>query len=155
MTPSRYCLHHGQRAAGEIAKAVGEIGIVAPYERVIAETAVLPKDDFAQQEVAQGVHAHHIADGYRANDVAARFAHFVVLEEQPAMREYLLGKRQSGRHQKRRPEDGVEAHDLFADQVQVSRPEVFSIDRAHVGGRGRRTTRKRRAAPRPPRECPI
>jgi hypothetical protein len=36
-------------------------------------------------------------------------------------------------HQERRPEDGVEAHDLLADQVQVGGPQAFALHRAHVG----------------------
>jgi hypothetical protein len=132
-------IDHGQRAAGEIAQAVGEIGIVAADERVVAEAAVLPEDHFAQQEVAQGVGAHHLLNRLGAHDVAARFAHLVVLEQQPAVGENALGQRQAGGHQEGRPVDRVEAHDLFADEVQVGRPEVlaihrFAIDRAHVGG---------------------
>ena len=51
------------------------------------------------------------------------------------MREDALGKRQIGGHQERRPEDGVEADDLLADQVQVGGPETsssVSADRAQV-----------------------
>ncbi len=128
---------HGQRAAGEVAQAVGQVGIVAPDERVVAETAVLAEDDFAQQEVAQGVRAHHLADGLGAHDVAARLAHLVVFEQQPAVGEYALGQRQAGGHQKRGPENGVEADDFLADQVQVGGPQTVALEaaifyRAHV-----------------------
>ena len=123
---------HGQRAAGEIAEAVGKIRIVAADQGVVAEAAVLAEDDFAQQEIAQGVGAHHLADGLGAHDVAARLAHLVVLEEQPAVGEDALRQRQIRRHQERRPEDGVKADDLLADQVEVGGPEVLAVDRAHV-----------------------
>ena len=54
------------------------------------------------------------------------------------MRENALGQRQSGRHQKRRPINGVEAHDFFADQVQIGRPQGFAVNflvvhGAHIG----------------------
>ena len=87
-------MDHGQRAAGEVAEAVGEVGVVAADQRVVAEAAVLPEDDFAQQEIAQGVRAHHLADRLGADDVAARLAHLVVLEQQPAVREDALRQRQ-------------------------------------------------------------
>ena len=44
-----------------------------------------------------------------------------------------FGSGRSGGHQERRPEDGVEAHDLLADQVQVGGPQVLALHRAHVG----------------------
>ena len=118
-------LDHGQRAAGEVAQAVGEFGVVAADQRVETEAAVLPEDDFAEQEVAQGFEAHHLADGLGAHDVAARLAHLVVLEEQPAVGEDALRQRDVGGHQEGGPEDGVEAQDFLADQMQVGGPEVL------------------------------
>ena len=38
-------MDHRQRAAGQIAQAVGEVRIVAADQRVVAEAAVLPEDD--------------------------------------------------------------------------------------------------------------
>ncbi len=38
-----------ERAADEVAVAVGEVGVVARYERVEAEAAVLAEGDFAEQ----------------------------------------------------------------------------------------------------------
>ena len=63
-------MDHRQRAAGEVAQAVGEIGVVAPHQRVVAEAAVLAEDHFAQQEIAQRVGAQHFFDGRGAHDVA-------------------------------------------------------------------------------------
>ena len=116
-------IDHRQRAAGQVAEAVGEIGIVAADQRVVAEAAVLAEDHFAQQEVAQRVGAEHFVDGRGAHDVAARFAHFVVFKQQPAVRENAFGQRQAGGHQKRGPVHGVEADDFFADQMQVRGPQ--------------------------------
>ncbi len=66
-----------------------------------------------------------LAIGVGAHDVAARLAHLVVLEQQPAVRENALRQRQVRGHQERRPVDGVEAHDLLADQVQIGRPQIL------------------------------
>ena len=51
------------------------------------------------------------------------------------MREKALWQRKFGGPQERRPIDGMEAQDFFADQVEVGGPEAFSIDCAHVGGK--------------------
>ena len=125
-------MDHRQRAAGQVAEAIGEIGIVAADQRVVAEGAILSEDDFAQQEVAQGVGSHHLPDGFGTHNVAAALAHLVVFKQQPAVREDLFGQRHAARHQKRRPEDGMEARNLLADQVQVGGPKPFAIHCAHV-----------------------
>jgi hypothetical protein len=62
--------------------------------------------------------------GSGADDVAARLAHLVVLEEQEAVGEDALRQGQFGGHQEGRPEDGVEAQDFFADEVQIGGPEI-------------------------------
>ena len=46
--PAAVALDHGERAAGEIAEAVGEIAVVAREQGVVAEIAVLAKRNFAQ-----------------------------------------------------------------------------------------------------------
>ena len=51
-----------QRAAGQIAEAIGQIRVVALDQRVVAEAAILPEGDFAQQEIAQRVGADHVHD---------------------------------------------------------------------------------------------
>ena len=58
---------HRQGAAGEVAQAVGEIGIVALDQGVVAEIAVLAEDHFAQQVIAQRVGAECLLDGRRAH----------------------------------------------------------------------------------------
>src|ERR1035438_4281488 len=59
---------HGQGAAHQIAEAVGQLRIVAANQRVVAEAAVLPEDDLAQQEIAQRVRPDHLPDRLRAHD---------------------------------------------------------------------------------------
>ena len=47
--------HHGERPLGEVAEIVGEIGVDAVDDRVVAVVAVLPERHFAQEEIAQRI----------------------------------------------------------------------------------------------------
>ncbi len=49
------------------------------------------------------------------------------------MRENALRQLQASRPQKCRPVDGMEAHDLLADQVHVRRPTILPCHGALVG----------------------
>ena len=133
---------HRQRAAHQIPVAIRQIRVVALHQRVEREAAVLAEDDLAQQEVAQRVRpkevllgfgqvgferAEAFQNGLRAHDVAARLRHLALFEEQPAVRVYGFGQRQTGGHQERGPVDAVEADDLLADEVQVGGPEGFVL----------------------------
>ncbi len=120
-------LDHAQRAAGKVSVIVGQVGIEALQERVERERSVVSEHHFTEQEIAQRVHPEHVDDGFRAHDVAARFRHLVLLEQQPSVRHDRLGQRQPGGHQERRPVDAVEAHDFLADHVHVSGPVVFEL----------------------------
>src|ERR1700742_4607152 len=100
-----------QYSADEVAVAVGEIRVVAGDEGIEAEAAVLAEGDFAEQEVAEHVGGEEVAlalgafgelfgvdvlsegfeDGLCADDVALRFRHLGVVEEQPAVRGDGLG----------------------------------------------------------------
>ena len=50
------------------------------------------------------------------------------------MGEDALGQFPTGRHEKRRPVNRMEAKDLFTDQVEVSGPAAFAFDGTDVGG---------------------
>ena len=52
------------------------------------------------------------------------------------MRENPSGQLDSGRHQKRRPVDGVEPDDVLADHVQIGRPVALEQIRFGVGKAG-------------------
>ena len=56
MRPSQFW-YEGQRALGEIAEAVRQIGIGASDDRLVAERAVIAEAHVAQQEIAQRVDA--------------------------------------------------------------------------------------------------
>ena len=89
---------HRCGAAGKIAKTVGQIAVVARNERVVAEIAVLAEDDFAQQEIAESIHAEHIRDRARKHDIALGLAHFAGVHQEPAVGPNLSWKREHGGH---------------------------------------------------------
>src|SRR3984893_7908748 len=45
----------------------------------------------------------------------------------------MLRQVEFGGHEERGPKNRVKTGNLLADQVQVRRPEVFFLDRAHIG----------------------
>ena len=68
---------HRQSALGEIAEAVGEIGIDAVDDRLGAVAAVLPEGDFAQQEIAQRIDAEAFGQRHRVDDIADALRHLL------------------------------------------------------------------------------
>src|ERR1700739_2316691 len=60
------------RIPGPFARAV----FCAGDKGVVAEIAVLAEDDVAQEEITERVHAEHVDDRARENDVAFGLAHF-------------------------------------------------------------------------------
>ena len=116
---------HGQRAAGQIAQPIRQIGVVALHQRIEGKRSILPKHDFAQQKITQRVRAEHVENRFRTHDVAARLRHLALFKQQPSMRHNRLRHRQSRRHQKRRPVDAMEADDFFANHLHVGGPEFL------------------------------
>src|SRR5882762_3688755 len=137
--PIKEILNHRQNSAGEIAEAVGEVAVVAGDEGVVAEIAVLAEDDVAKKEIAERVHAEHIDDGAREDDVAFGLAHFGGVHEEPAVGPDLFRDREHGGHQEGGPIDGVKTDDVFADEVKVGGPVAApfvsgAADGAEIGG---------------------
>src|SRR5690242_6601780 len=126
------------RTAGKIAEAVREVAVIARDQRVVAEIAVLAEYHFAQQKITQRVHAQHVGNRPRQDDVALGLAHFSRVHEEPAVGPHLLRHRLHGGHQKRGPINSVEANDVFADEMQIRRPHAAAFklrpaDRAETG----------------------
>ena len=63
-SPSKYLFDHFERAADEVAVAVGEVGVVAGDEGVEAEAAVLAEGNLAEQEVAEDVGGEEVLLGF-------------------------------------------------------------------------------------------
>ncbi len=127
ITPPRYCRIIVSVRLARLPSPLARSALYPRDQRVVAEVAVLPERNLAQQEVAQRVGADHLPDRLRPHDVAARLRHLDAVLEKPAVREELLRQRQLRRHQKRRPVDRVEPQNLLADQVQVGRPQPSSF----------------------------
>ena len=73
------------------------------------------------EKVNQVVHIDHITLG---------LAHLAPIHHQPGMAEYLLRQRLSQSHQENGPVNGMEADNVFADQVQIRRPQLLVLLRA-------------------------
>ena len=116
---------HRQRTLRQIAEIVGEIGIDAVDDAFVAVIAVLAERHFAHQEIAQRIDAIGVGQRERIDDIADRFRHLLAAVEQKAVRENAARHRDPGRHQERRPIDGVKAHDVLADDMQIGRPEFL------------------------------
>ncbi len=132
---------HGGGATGEIAVAVGEVAVVAGDECVVAEVAVVAEGDFAQQEITECVHAEHVDDGARKDNVALGLAHLRLVHEEPAVGPDLFREGEHGGHEERGPVDGVKTDDVFADDVEIGGPvatlfEVGAADGAEISGEG-------------------
>ena len=106
---------------------MAEVAVDAVDEGLVGEHAVVAERDLTQQEVADGVHAVAVAKDDGVHDIAHRLGHLAAVHQQPAVAEDALGQRQIQSHQHGGPQDGVEAQDLLADHVQVSRPELVVI----------------------------
>ena len=120
-------LHHGDRAADEVAQIVGKVGVDAVDEQLVGEIAVRAERKRAQQEEAQRVRAVALGQQIRIDDVALGFGHLAAVEQQPAVAEDLLGQRHTHAHEHGRPDDRVEADDLLADEMHVGRPVFFIV----------------------------
>ena len=120
--PPRFLRDDRQRALRQVAEIVGEVGIDARHDGVVAVIAVLAERHLAQQEIAQRIDPVGVGKGEGIDDVADRLRHLLAAVEQEAVAEDVARHVDAGRHQEGRPIDRVEAHDVLADHVQVGRP---------------------------------
>ena len=101
--------------------------------RFVAVIAVLAERHFAQQKIAQRIDAIGIGQRERIDHIADRLRHLLAAVEQKAVGENAARHRDAGRHQERRPIDGVEAHDVLADHVQIGRPVFLEFLAVGIG----------------------
>ncbi len=85
---------HRQRALREVAEIVGEVGIDAVDDRLVAVAAVLAERHLAQEEVAHLVEAVVLDQREGIDDVADRLRHLLPAVEQEAVGEDALRQRQ-------------------------------------------------------------
>ena len=117
-------LDHRERAAGEVAVLVGELGVVPRLEPLGRDLAVGPEAHLTQHVEAERVGAVDVGHVEGLDHVAERLRHLVLAEQQVAVDGHLLRHLDVGRHQQRRPDDRVELEDVLADQVDRRRPEL-------------------------------
>ena len=108
-------------------RSLAEIGIDAIDDRLVAVIAVLAERHFAQQEIAQRIDAIGVGERERIDHIADRLRHLLTAVEEKAVGEDAVRHRDAGRHQESRPIDGMEAHDILADDVQIGRPVFLEI----------------------------
>ena len=140
-------VHHAERAVEEVAEIVRQLGVVAADELLVVEVAVGAERDLAQHVIAEGVDADVVRQLQRIDDVAERLGHLVAVDGPPAVREDRRRQPPARGHEERRPVDGVEARDLFADHVHDLRrrivPELLGL--APSGASPSSSCRARRA----------
>jgi hypothetical protein len=76
---------HRQRALRQIAEIVGEVGIGAVDDRLVAVGAVLAERNLAQKEIAHLVEPVGVDQREGVDDVADRFRHLLPAIEQEAV----------------------------------------------------------------------
>ena len=154
-------IDHRDGPVDEVAKVVGQIGVVAPHEGIPADVAVAVEGGLAQRDVTRPVTAQGGDHVVGVEEVAAALAHPLALGEQPAVDPDQLWQGQSGAHEHGGPHDRVEAVDVLANDVDVTRPPLG--ERLRVVGEARAgdvvgqgvepdVDRARRRIPRPVRK---
>ncbi|MPM90050.1 hypothetical protein SDC9_137166 [bioreactor metagenome] len=115
---------HCDRAAQQVAEVVGEVGIDPRNQRFVGERAIRAERYLTQEKVANRVHAIARAELDGIDHIALRLAHLAAVQYEPAVAEDLLGQRFTKGHEHNRPDDGMEAHNLLADDMHIRRPEL-------------------------------
>ena len=118
---------HRNGTVDQIAEGVGKFGVVFGDEHFIGDVAILGIGHCGQQIITDCVDAEQVDHIVGIDDISFGFAHLVGGEQQPRMTKYLFGERKVHAHQEDRPVDGVETEDILADDVQVSRPQLFKL----------------------------
>ena len=119
--------HHRDGAGNEVAQTVRKVGVDAVDHDLVRERAVRAERHLAHDVVADRVRAVALAEDERVDDVAEGLGHLLTVEGDPAVYSEVLWQRKLERHQHRRPDDRVEAHDILRDHVGVGRPELVEV----------------------------
>ncbi|OQB51161.1 MAG: hypothetical protein BWX98_02568 [Candidatus Aminicenantes bacterium ADurb.Bin147] len=130
--PLEVIADHGQGPADEVAQVVGQVGVDPVDETLVAEIPVQADRNLPQEEIPQRVGTHRPEKNIGIQNVALRFGHLGFVLQPPSVAEDAFGKRQAGGQEKSRPENGVEAKDILADEVDGGRPEFLEQGRVPV-----------------------
>ena len=129
---AKVLLDHRHRAGDQVAQVIGQIGVDAGEHGLEGELAVGAEGHLPHQEVAHRVGGIPVAQHHGIHHVAHGLAHLLAVDDQPAVAEHLLGQGQTQGVEHDGPDDGMEAHDLLADQMHIRRP-VFAEQFIVVG----------------------
>ena len=88
---------HGNRAAQQIAKVIGQIRVDAVDQQIFRICAVRAEGKITKQEITHRIHAVFIAQHHRIHHVAFGFAHLSAVKHQPAVAVYLFRQWQAQR----------------------------------------------------------
>ena len=120
-------LHHGGGAAHQIAQIVSQIDVDGLDQQLIGEIAVAAEGEGPQQEEPQGIHAELLRQQIGIHHIPLGLGHLAAVQQQPAVAVDLLGQGHLHAHEHGRPDDGVEAHDLLAHEVDIGGPVLLIV----------------------------
>ena len=127
---AQVAIAHRHRSVDEVAKVVGEIGVVAPDEGIPRHLGVAVERHLAQRDVARAVGAEGRDRVVGVEHVAAALAHPIAARgEHESVDPDLARQLDPGAHQHRRPDDRVKAVDVLADDVQIGGPPLRELVR--------------------------
>ncbi|EJX07158.1 hypothetical protein, membrane [gut metagenome] len=106
----------------QIAQVISQISIYTVNQSVTGEVAVTAQVDFTQQEEADSVCAELVNKSQRINYIALRFGHFIAVNNEPAVTIYLFRHFHTHSVEHNGPNNGVEADNFLAYQMQACRP---------------------------------
>ena len=96
-------------------------------QQLVAEAAVGAEGEGPQKEEPEGVHAELLREEVRIHHVALALGHLAPIQQQPAVTKDLFGQGEAHAHKHGGPDDGMEADDLLADDMDIGRPEGIQI----------------------------
>ena len=114
---AKVLLHHGGGAGDQVAEVVCKVGVDRGDQELIGEVAVGAEGEGAQQEEAQRVHAELVRQHVGVHHVALGLGHLAAVNDEPAVAIDLFGHGLAETHEHGGPDDGVEADDLLADDM--------------------------------------
>ena len=114
---------HGNRSVHQVAKRIGKVGIEPFHHQIPCDNTVILKRHLMQYKITDRIHTEKADQIFCINHISFGFTHLAVALQQPWMPENLLRKRLSQCHQENRPVYRMETNDIFADQMQICRPQ--------------------------------
>ena len=97
------------------------------HQRCVGEVTIEAERNLAQQEVADRIDTVLVDQHVGFNDIRHALAHLLAFNGPPAVGEHFFRQRQTGGHEEGWPVNGMETEDIFTDDMDVGRPEIFKI----------------------------